>query len=142
MGADANFAMNFDKSERLTRLDVASWLSPNQQIVDMLLRIKDSGIGVALLSNAFPTLVNALEQLNWLKFAVPRFYSSRLNNIKPRQAVFEQTAAMLGAHVTDCIFLDDRRENAKGAEAVGMQALVVNGARELRSELQKLGLIG
>ena len=47
---------------------------------------------------------------------------------KPQPEIFQLGAERVGLEPTDCVFVDDLRENCAGAEAVGMTAVLHRGA--------------
>ncbi len=60
---------------------------------------------------------------------------------KPGQAIYKRALDILGAPPGRVLFIDDREENAVGAEAVGMKAIQFQGAAALRRELGNLGVL-
>jgi putative hydrolase of the HAD superfamily len=69
------------------------------------------------------------------------FSSCYLGLRKPGQAIYRRALDILGTPAGRVLFIDDRAENAAGAEAVGMKAIRFTGAEALRSELEKLGVL-
>ena len=47
---------------------------------------------------------------------------------KPQPAIFRLGAERVGLEPSECVFVDDLRENCEGAEAVGMTAVLHRGA--------------
>jgi putative hydrolase of the HAD superfamily len=121
--------------EALVRLDVASWLHPNEPTLDVLARLGKKGHSMALLSNAPLELAAALDELPWLGALSPRLYSSRLGCCKPSPEAYRIAADMLGSAPQQCIFVDDRPVNVEGASAVGMTAVLFIGAAQLEHDL-------
>jgi putative hydrolase of the HAD superfamily len=60
---------------------------------------------------------------------------------KPGQAIYKRALDILGVPPGRVLFIDDREENAVGAEAVGMKAIQFQGAAALRRELGNLGVL-
>lgn len=50
--------------------------------------------------------------------------SSEEGITKPNQLIFERAAERLGVFPSECLMIDDSKENCKGAEAVGMSAVL------------------
>ena len=48
---------------------------------------------------------------------------------KPQPEIFELGAERVGLEPSDCVFVDDLRENCAGAEAVGMTAVLHRDTR-------------
>jgi len=69
------------------------------------------------------------------------FSSCYLGLRKPEQAIYQRALDILGTPAARVLFIDDRAENAAGAEGVGMKAIRFTGADALRGELAKLGVL-
>lgn len=50
------------------------------------------------------------------------FFSYELGYVKPDAEIYEQASQHAGVHPEDCVFLDDRIENVKGAQRAGWKA--------------------
>jgi putative hydrolase of the HAD superfamily len=120
---------------RLVEADVASWLFPDVDTVELIGELADRGTGLALYSNCPLELAEALDRLPWLDPIRNRFYSSRLGQVKPDPAAFRTVAGLLGVEPEDCAFVDDRPANVAGAEAAGMTGFVFTDAATLRRNL-------
>jgi FMN phosphatase YigB (HAD superfamily) len=59
---------------------------------------------------------------------------------KPQPEIFELAAHRIGLAPSDCVFVDDLRENCAGAEAVGMRAVLHRDTGETLATLE--GLLG
>ncbi len=57
---------------------------------------------------------------------------------KPQPEIFLLGAERAGVEPTQCVFVDDLRENCDGAEAVGMTAVLHRGAQTTVPELERL----
>jgi putative hydrolase of the HAD superfamily len=68
------------------------------------------------------------------------FSSCYLGLRKPGLAIYRRALDVLGAPPERVLFIDDRPENAAGAAAAGMKAIVFTGQDALRSELAALGV--
>ena len=54
--------------------------------------------------------------------------SGEVGLYKPQPEIFQLGAERVGLDPSDCVFVDDLRENCEGAEAVGMTAVLHRGA--------------
>jgi putative hydrolase of the HAD superfamily len=66
--------------------------------------------------------------------------SYEVGHIKPSAKFFHACADAAGTSPSDCIFIDDIRENVEGARAVGMTGIVFENEPALRTDLQRLGI--
>lgn len=64
--------------------------------------------------------------------------SSEEGIIKPNPLIFERVAERLGLLPQECAMIDDRPENCKGAESVGMKAIDFNDNEQLITSLEQL----
>ena len=113
--------------ERIVAADVASWLHPNLASVEAVAELQRRGARLALFSNAPVDLADELASAPWLATFSERFFSCRLNAIKPDAAAYEAVLSGLGAEAGEVIFVDDRQANVDGAAAVGMRAFLFEG---------------
>jgi putative hydrolase of the HAD superfamily len=60
---------------------------------------------------------------------------------KPGHAIYKRAVDILGVPAERILFIDDRAENAAGAEAVGIKAVRFTGSDALRSDLASLGVL-
>ncbi|MGQ0616904.1 MAG: HAD-IA family hydrolase [Acidimicrobiia bacterium] len=99
-------------------------------------------VQVALFSNATTALEEHLGQCGLDQDFDVVFNSARLGMAKPDPAAFTHVAGLLGTSPVRCLFVDDRADNVAGARAAGMRAVRYASAGELRSLLEKEGLLG
>jgi HAD superfamily hydrolase (TIGR01509 family) len=59
--------------------------------------------------------------------------------LKPDPAIFHLLFDRYSLRAGDCVFIDDSLKNVKGAEAVGMHALLFETPEKLASDLRNLG---
>jgi putative hydrolase of the HAD superfamily len=60
---------------------------------------------------------------------------------KPQPVIYRRALDILGKPAERVLFIDDRKENAAAATAVGMKAICFEGASQLRRELETLGVL-
>jgi putative hydrolase of the HAD superfamily len=109
---------------------------PDGEMVAAVKRAKAAGVKTGLLSNsmgagrydrtAFPELFDGV------------VISGEVGLHKPQPEIFRLGAESIGLQPEDCVFVDDLRENCKGAEAVGMTAILHRGAATTLPELERL----
>jgi putative hydrolase of the HAD superfamily len=124
---------------RLWLADFRSWLTIDHDTLDVLLDLKDGGTRMALLSNAgrdfgsyfrHGTLGDLFEQV---------FVSGELGTIKPSPEIFEHVMSSLGVTPDQTVFIDNKEENVRGAEALGIAGHVFTTPQGLRAYLTALG---
>lgn len=88
----------------------------------------------------------ATNEYRFDKFGIRRhlkvaFSSCYVGLRKPGRAIYKRALDILGMRAERVLFIDDRAENAAGAESVGMKAIRFTGADALRGELASLGVL-
>jgi putative hydrolase of the HAD superfamily len=123
---------------RLWLADFRSWLTIDTGTLDVLLDLRAGGTRLALLSNAgrdfgsyfrHGTLGDLFEQV---------FVSGELGTIKPDAAIFRHVLDELGVSPEQTVFIDNKEENVRGAEAIGIAGHVFTTAGDLRAYLEGL----
>lgn len=123
---------------RLWLADFRSWLTIDPGTLDVLLALKEGGTRLALLSNAgrdfgsyfrHGTLGDLFEEV---------FVSGELGTVKPDAAIFRHVLDTLGVAPERMVFIDNKEENVRGAEAVGIAGHVFTTAVDLRAYLEGL----
>ena len=99
---------------------------PHDAIVQRARALRDEGYRVAILTN------NAKEAGDHWRAILPIdemfdlvVDSSEVGMRKPNPAIYRYTAERLGVPIERCVFLDDAPGNVAGAQAAGMQAILV-----------------
>ena len=106
-------------------------------MVEAVRRVKASGIPTGLISNSWGgTSYDRVSDPAELFDAM--VISGEVGLHKPEPAIFQLGAERLGTPPSDCVFVDDLRENCEGAEAVGMTAVLHRGAEQTLPELERL----
>lgn len=97
---------------------------------------------VGLLSDIGPLHWRHLRTVLPILKLIPRpVLSFETGFIKPEPACYETAAESVQEAVTDCLFIDDRPVNVQGARELGMQALQFHSPDQLRTDLNRLGLL-
>ena len=111
-------------------------MEPDGAMVDGVKRARRAGVRTGLVSNswgagrydrdAFPELFDGV------------VISGEVGLHKPQPEIFRLGAERIGLLPSDCVFVDDLRENCAGAEAVGMTAVLHRGADTTLPRLEEL----
>jgi len=113
-----------DQIEQLTLLDNQSWTQPCQTMLSWIKLLESKGIRTALLSN-MPEVMSEYLMSNcaWLPQFKTTVFSSKVGCVKPEKEIYLHCLEAAGMKAQSTLFIDDRFENVKGAEAVGMLGL-------------------
>jgi putative hydrolase of the HAD superfamily len=138
---DAGVSFSPEEIEALIEQDVLLWATVDPIILDWVIRIRDSGMKIAILSNMGEDLLAYMrENFGWLGNFHHLTWSCELNLIKPMAEIYEHTLERLGVRADEALFIDDRLENVEGARAVGIRSLLFRDVRHLQEDLQREGL--
>ena len=115
-------------------------IEPDELMLDALRRARAQGVRTGLISNSmgagrydrstFPELFDGV------------VISGDEGMHKPEPAIYELGCERVGLVPSECVFVDDLRENCEGAEAVGMRAVLHRGAETTLPELEQLLGVG
>jgi putative hydrolase of the HAD superfamily len=134
VGADWSLAT----LQRLWAVDFRSWISVEPGTVELIDRLHQGGTRIALLSNAgfdfsspfrFSPMAQCFERM---------FVSAEMLSLKPEPEIYLEVARELAIDPQQLVFVDNRRVNVEGAEAVGIRAHHFTGVDGLRAFLESL----
>jgi putative hydrolase of the HAD superfamily len=123
---------------RLWLADYRSWLSVDDGTLDILVELEEGGTRLALLSNAGRDFGSYFRHGSLGGLFEEVFVSGELGLVKPGPEIFEAVLAQLGITAEELVFIDNKAENVRGAEALGATGHVFTGAPALRAFLEGL----
>jgi putative hydrolase of the HAD superfamily len=141
--SEADFAERFGRlleleSDRRSGLvdRMFGHIRPDEEMVEALRRARAQGIRTGLISNSmgagrydrstFPDLFDGV------------VISGDEGMHKPHPEIYELGCERVRLAPSECVFVDDLRENCEGAEAVGMTAVLHRGAERTLPRLEEL----
>ncbi|MFF9042054.1 HAD family hydrolase [Streptomyces sp. NPDC014892] len=120
-----------DTIEELRLTDIDSWSRVDDRMVTYVRSLRDRA-RVALLSNIPSDHADAfLAAQPWLHDLDHLAFSGRIGAAKPDPAAFQYCVVALQSAPADFLFVDDREENVRAAEAVGLNGHVFQRQDEL-----------
>ena len=108
-----------------------------------LVRVAAQCVPCFALSNSNPTH-EAVWRAQYAAVLEPMtrvFVSSTVGARKPEPAAYRAVSAATGIALADMLFFDDGRDNVKGAQAVGLSAVLVRTPDDVRHALVAAGVI-
>jgi FMN phosphatase YigB (HAD superfamily) len=81
------------------------------------------------------------DKIKVLKYFKNPVLSYRIGYLKPAKETFLLAADSVGFQPNQCLFIDDRDVNVKGAIATGMQAIRFTSAEQLRQDLHQMHIL-
>ncbi|MEU7157934.1 HAD family hydrolase [Streptomyces chrestomyceticus] len=129
---------HFDE-ERVAELiaaDVASWSRIDDEMVEFVAGLTESGTTLGLLSNIPEELAAHYEESQeWLKHFSVLAFSCRIGHAKPEPGAYTWCSTAFGLPPERILFVDDRADNVRAAEALGMRGHLFTSLAELRPAL-------
>ncbi|MDQ3823186.1 MAG: HAD family hydrolase [Actinomycetota bacterium] len=127
---DLGFEPTEDEVARFLEAEHAAW-APARQLgatsLALLEALRDRGLGVGLVSNAFdpPWLLHrTISELGLSERLDVAVFSSEIGKRKPHPAIFEHALSALGVGPADALFVGDRLyEDVRGASELGMRTV-------------------
>ena len=140
--ADAGLDLTEPEVDRLIENDVLMWATLNEQMLAWVNAVQDAGFKIGILSNMGPELLKYMRQeFGWLGRFDHHTWSCELGIAKPDPAIYIHTCEKLKVTPDEALFLDDKPENIRAAESVGLKAILFTNVDALREELRRRGLL-
>jgi putative hydrolase of the HAD superfamily len=115
--------------EQLVELDNTQWTRENPEMLDFAWRSQKAGLKIGILSNMQSDMLGAMrKKLAWLDRFDVQMYTCEIGTIKPEPKSYHMTLKALGVEPAESVFFDDKQVNVDGALAVGMHAVLFEGA--------------
>ena len=139
---EADLGLTAAEIERLIENDVLMWSTLNEPMLRWVDAIQASGLRTAILSNMGEELLRYMRQeFGWLGRFDHHTWSCELGIAKPDPEIYRYTCAKLGVEPQNALFLDDKPENIRAAESVGLQAIQFTTVEALQQTLAQRGLL-
>jgi len=107
------------------------WLVPRPGAVATLVELRGRGFRVGLISNCSEDVPDVWDTTELAPLFDAAVFSATVGCMKPEREIYELACARLDIAPTDCIFVGDgANDELRGAEAVGMTAVLVHRAGE------------
>lgn len=111
-------------------------MQPEEPMIEALRRARGAGLKTGLISNSWGR--GRYDRDSFAELFDGVVISGEVGLYKPQPEIFRLGAERVGLDPTDCVFVDDLRENCEGAEAVGMTAVLHRGADASLERLEEL----
>ena len=92
----------------------------------LIKKLKKDGYKLYLLSNVSKKYGDDKDEFEFLKDFDGFVFSGAVKMMKPDRKIYEYTLDTFNLKAEECIFIDDREENIKGAEKCGIKGFLFN----------------
>ena len=96
------------------------------EVHEVLSTLKEKGFILGIISNAFPSADKILDHLHLRQYFKYIFLSFELPYAKPESKIYQFAAEKANLAIEGIIFIDDRLSFVQGAEAVNMNAWLID----------------
>ncbi|MBQ8261259.1 MAG: HAD family phosphatase [Lachnospiraceae bacterium] len=102
--------------------------------------LKEAGRKVYLLSNYPKSLFekHEKEKFDFLEEVDGKVVSGFVKMAKPDPAIYKKLLKTYGLNPEECVFLDDRKDNIRAAEALGIRGILFTDYETARGKLEEL----
>jgi putative hydrolase of the HAD superfamily len=118
--------------------DFRSWLSINPGTIEVLADLRAAGTRLALLSNAGPDFGSYFRHGPLGDFFAACYVSGELGLLKPHPQIYQHVLNDLGITAAETVFIDNREQNVRGAESLGITGHLFTDVTTLRAFLASL----
>ncbi|MBF4608475.1 HAD family hydrolase [Curtobacterium sp. VKM Ac-1393] len=123
---------------RFWAIDFTGWFEVEPETLAIVEELHDAGTRVALLSNAGFDFGDPYRRSPMGSLFETVVVSAEEHVLKPAASIYRDTCARLGIEPEQMVFVDNRAENATGAEAIGAVGHHYTSSASLRSFLTEL----
>ena len=125
----------------LVELDSSRMAEANERSLALVRLLRHQGVRVGILSNAPYPIAKAIRRSEWGSLFDFFAFSCDYGICKPSRGIYRDVLHRLNTPVEDVAFIDDRRENVRAAELLGVQGIVWEGADQAEARLKELGFL-
>src|SRR5215467_1021193 len=139
---DTSIELTATEIERLIENDVLMWCTINEPMLQWAKSLAEAGLRIGILSNmGEDTLAYMRQEFSWLGDFDHHTWSCELGIAKPDPAIYTYTCEKLGVAPSEALFLDDKAENIRAAEAVGLAGIQFRNIEQLQRDLEERGFL-
>ncbi len=118
-----------------------AFMKPAPGARDLLLRLRERGLKIGVLSNTLPDIWPTLAAIGLSDLVDVALSSCALGVHKPAPEAFGLAATALESEAAAIFFVDDNPENVAAARAVGMRAALVDLSGKRQGAVSALGAV-
>jgi putative hydrolase of the HAD superfamily len=121
---------------------ISKYVYPVPEMIDILNDVKKEGYRVYILSNMPKEIFSELNEFYNLSAQFHgQVVSSHVKCIKPYPSIYQELLSAFSLHAEECLFIDDRPENIRGGEEIGIDGVLFHSPKRLRKTLEELQVL-
>jgi putative hydrolase of the HAD superfamily len=136
-GGVAQRPLSPEETGRLQDIDSESWSHADPVMPECARQVRAAGFRTGLLSNMPAPVRDHIVKCPWLPSFDHLTFSCDLGTTKPSPEIYLHSLAGLGVAPSDALLVDDRVENIRAAEALGIHAILFTTPEALARELDR-----
>ena len=121
--------------EELVEADSRSWAYPAAVLPEWARNVRKAGFKTGLLSNMPTPVREHVAKCEWLPQFDHRTFSCDVRSAKPAPEIFRHCLKGLDVEPAEVLFLDDKLENVRAAETLGIQGVVYTTVERAAQEI-------
>ena len=126
------------EDERLFQRSFIATLQKMPGMYELVDKLKQKGITVALLTNVTPQFAAVLEQKGHYDPFDHRILSYEVGLWKPDEAIYQHALKVVGVAPKEAVFIDDQEKNVLAAESLGIHGIAFHDTAQVTRELETL----
>ena len=127
--------------KQLVALDASRMAKANEATLGLVRQLRRQAVRVGILSNAPYPIAKAIRRSQWGSLFDFFAFSCDHGICKPSRGIYRDVLVRLDVPHDNVAFIDDRRENVRAAELLGVRGIVWKGAEDAEKRLKELGFL-
>lgn len=127
--------------KQLVALDASRMEKANEATLGLVCQLRRQAVRVGILSNAPYPIAKAIRRSEWGSLFDFFAFSCDHGICKPSRGIYRDVLVRLDVPHENVAFIDDRRENVRAAELLGVRGIVWKGAEDAEKRLKELGFL-
>lgn len=127
--------------KQLVALDASRMERANEATLGLVRQLRRQAVRVGILSNAPYPIAKAIRRSEWGSLFDFFAFSCDHGICKPSRGIYRDVLVRLDVPHENVAFIDDRRENVRAAELLGVRGIVWKSAEDAEKRLKERGFL-
>jgi putative hydrolase of the HAD superfamily len=112
-------------------------LTANQDVLDLISELKQSGLKVAILSNVIEPTYNVLKKAGYYDLFNETIASCKVGFAKPEREIYQISLDKLSTTADKSLFIDDKQRNLDPASQMGFSVILAENPEQIIRDVKK-----